>query len=274
VLSAISGPLALLFMLGLIIFGYFALFAGITLVANYSDITLNVIFIVPILFLIWTYFKDRKKMISENLWKVESRTVLISGLILIVLISLNYWQGVVTAPVGFFFYGLYFISISYLISDDGRESAKKNAADISYSLAPLSSKIPKWVIGYIFVLLIISGYWFTEIQKTEQDTKDQGIESALKLAGYSIYFDLSSKASIRVDSIDRVYFTKVDSPDEPGKILEMCIVFGLEASRDGYYFESLYTSEQVCVKESPWVTGWSEYDLEEEVEKLVKGKFE
>ena len=57
-------------------------------------------------------------------------------------------------------------------------------------------------------------------------------------------------------------------------MLEMCIVFGLEASRDGYYFESLYTSEQVCVKESPWVTGWSEYDLEEEVEKLVKGKFE
>lgn len=274
VLSAISGPLALLFMLGLVIFGYFALFAGVTLVARYNHITLNVIFAVPILVLIRLYFKDRKKMINANLWKVESRTVLISGLILIVLVSLNYWQGVVTAPVGLFIYGLYCISIAYLISDDGRESAKKNALDFTYRLTPLSSRIPKWVIGYVVVLLIVSGYWFTNIQKKEQVTKEQGIETALKLANYSIYFDPSSKASIRVKSIDRVYFTKVDSLDEPGKILEMCIIFGLEASRDGYYFQSLYASEQICVKESPWVTGWSDYELEEDVKKLVEGKYE
>ena len=192
-LSLISGPLALLFMLGLVIFGYFALFAGVTLVARYN----------PILVLIRIYFKDRKKMISANLWRVESRTVLISGLILILLISFNYWQGVVTAPVGLFIYGLYCISIGYLISDDGRESAKKNASDFSYRLTPLSSRIPKWVIGYVVVLLIISGYWFTDIQKKEQVTKEQGIETALKLANYSIYFDPSSNASIMVKFISR-----------------------------------------------------------------------
>ena len=272
-LSLISGPLALLFMLGVVIFGFWALFAGTVLIATYIEITLNVIFALPILILIRMYFKDRKSMISENLWKVESSTVLISGLVLIVLISLNYWQGFVTAPIVLLIYGLYFIATAYLISDDGRESAKKNAADISYRLAPFLSKVPKWVTGYVFVLLIIAGFWFTEIQKREQAAKDQGIESALKLANYPIYFDPSSKASIRVDSVDRVYFTKVASPDKPGKILEMCIIFGLEASRDGYSFESLYASEQVCVKESPWVTGWSDYDLKEEVKKLVDAKY-
>jgi hypothetical protein len=53
----------------------------------------------------------------------------------------------------------------------------------------------------------------------------------------------------------------------------MCITIWLEGSRDGYYYNSLYPSEQVCVTESAWGGGWSKYDLQEEVEKLVKGKY-
>ena len=272
-LSLISGPLALLFMLGVVIFGFWALFAGTILIATYIEITLNVIFALPILFLLKLYFKDRKSMISETSWKAESRTVLISGLILMILISLNYWQGVVTAPIALFIYGLYCTSIVYLISKDGRESALKNAMDSSYRFAPLSSKIPKWVFGNVFVLLLLSGYWFIEIQNNEQVSRDEGIENALDLANYSMYLDPPSKASIRVDNIGRIYFTKVDSSERPGKILEMCVTVWLEASRDGYYYESVYPSEQVCVTESAWGGGWSKYDLQEEVERLVKGKY-
>jgi len=273
ILSAISGPLALLFMLGVVIFGFWALFAGTILIATYIEITLNVIFALPILFLLKLYFKDRKSMISETSWKAESRTVLISGLILMIFISLNYWQGVVTAPIALFIYGLYCISIVYLISKDGRESALKNATDSSYRFAPLSSKIPKWVFGNVFVLLLLSGYWFIEIQNNEQVSRDEGIENALDLANYSMYLDPPSKASIRVDNIGRIYFTKVDSSERPGKNLEMCVTVWLEASRDGYYYESVYPSEQVCVTESEWGGGWSKYDLQEEVERLVKAKY-
>lgn len=274
-LSLISGPLALLFVLGLFAFGFFALLAGTLLLATYHYITLNVIFAVPVLVLIKMYFSSfRKSIISETSWKSESKTVMIAGLLLITLISLNYWQGVVTAPIALFIYGLYCTTIIYLISKDGRESALKNATDSSYRFSPLSSKIPKWVIGNIFALLVLSGYWFTEIQKNEQISKDEGIQQALDLANYSVFFGPPSKASVRVDSIERVDFKKVDSSEDPGKILEMCITIWLEGSRDGYYFDSLYPSEQVCVTESVWGSGWSEYEIEEEVEKLVKGKYE
>ena len=273
-LSLLSIPFALLLLVGLIIFGFSALFAGTLLIATYSDITINVIYALPILFLLKMYFKDRKSMISEASWKVESRTVAISGSILMILISLNYWQGVITAPIALFIYGLYCISVAYLISDEGRESAEKNASDMSYRLAPVTSKIPKWVVGNVFVLLIVSGYWFNEIQQNEQASKDEGIESALNLANYSIYFGPPSKASIRVDSIERVDFTKVDSSEKPGKVLEMCVTIWLEASRDGYYFESLYPSEQVCATEGVWGTGWSKYDLEAGVKELVTAKYD
>jgi hypothetical protein len=273
-LSLISGPLALLFMLGVLIFGFWALFVGTVLIATYIHITLTIMFAVPIVLLIRLYFKDRKSINIEVSGKSESKTVVISGLLILTLISLNYWQGVVTAPIALFIYGFYCISVIYLISKDGRESAIKNATDFSYRLAPLSSKIPKWVIGNIFALFVLSGYWFSEIQKNEQISKDEGIQQALDLSDYSVYFGPPSKASIRVDSIEKVDFTKVDSVEEPGKILQMCITIWLEGSRDGYYFESLYPSEKFCLTESAWGGGWSEYDLQEEVKRLVRAKYE
>jgi hypothetical protein len=273
ILSAISGPLALLFLLGVIIFGFWALFVGTILIATYIHITLTVLFAVPIAILIRLYFKDRKSMISEASWKSESKIVVISGLLVLTLISMNYWQGVVTAPIALFIYGVYCTLIIYLVSKDGRESALKNATDSSYRFSPLSSKIPKWVIGNLIALLILSGYWFTEIQKNEQISKDEGIQQALDLADYSVIFGPPSKASVRVDYIDRVDFKKVDSSEEPGKILEMCITIWLEGSRDGYYYDDLYPSEKVCVTESEWGGGWSKYGLQEKIEELVKRKY-
>jgi hypothetical protein len=273
ILTAISGPLALLFLLGVIIFGFWALFVGTILIATYIHITLTVLFAVPIAILIRLYFKDRKSMISEASWKSESKIVVISGLLVLTLISMNYWQGVVTAPIALFIYGVYCTLIIYLVSKDGRESALKNATDSSYRFSPLSSKIPKWVIGNLIALLILSGYWFTEIQKNEQISKDEGIQQALELADYSVIFGPPSKASVRVDYIDRVDFKKVDSSEEPGKILEMCITIWLEGSRDGYYYDDLYPSEKVCVTESEWGGGWSKYGLQEKIEELVKRKY-
>lgn len=273
-LAAISGPLALLLVLGLFVFGFILITVGTALLIEYFYLFLTVLFAVPIVLLLKMYLKDRKSMLSESSWRFESKVVFISGLLLMTLISLNYWHGVVTAPIALFVYGFYCTSIIYLISKDGRESALRNATDSSYRFTPLSSKIPKWFIGNIFALLVLSGYWFTEIQKNEQISKDEGIQQALDLADFSVYFGPPSKASVRVDSIERVDFTKVDSLEEPGKILEMCITIWLEGSRDGYYFEGLYPSEKVCLLESAWGSGWSDYEIEAEVRELVKRKYE
>jgi hypothetical protein len=273
ILNAISGPLALLFMLGVVIFGFWALFIGTIFIATYMHITLTVMFSVPILLLLRLYFKDRKSMISETSWRSESKTVVFFGLLLATLSSLNYWQGLVSAPIAFFVYGVYCVSIIYLVSRDGKESALKNATDSSYRFLPVSSKIPKWVIGNLIALLVLSGYWFTEIQKNEQISQDEGTQRALGLADYSVYFGPPSKAAVRVDNIGSVDFKKVDSPEEPGKILEMCVTIWLEGSRDGYYYEKLYPSEKVCVNESSWSSGWSEYELEEEVKRIVMEKY-
>jgi hypothetical protein len=274
ILTAISGPLALLLVVGLFVFGFTLITVGTALLVEYFYIFLTVLFAVPIVLLLRMYLKDRKSMLSESSWRFESKIVVFFSLLLMTLISYNYWQGVVTAPVALFIYGTYCTSIIYLISKDGRESALKNATDSSYKFAPLSSKIPKWVIGNIFALLVLSGYWFTEIQKNEQISKDEGIQQALDLADYSVYFGPPSKASVRVDSIERVDFTKVDSSEEPGKILEMCITIWLEGSRDGYYFESLSPSEKVCLTESAWSSGWSDYEIEAAVKELVIRKYE
>jgi hypothetical protein len=272
--SLFSGPVTLLFVLGIFGFGFFALLGVTSLAATYNHITLNVIYVIPLLFLIKMYLKDRKSMLSETLWKVESKTVVISGLVLMLLISLNYWQGIVSAPIALFVYGLYCINIVYLISKEGKESAVKSASDPSYKFTPFSSKIPKWALGNVIALLIISGYWFNEIQINEQETRNEGNQIALDLANYSVYFGPPSKASIRVDSIETVNFTKVESSEVPGKVFEMCVTFRLEASQDGFYFEELYPSEQVCVKPSSWYSGWSDTDLREKVKKLVMGKYE
>lgn len=272
--SIMFGPLALLLVVGLFVFGFTLITVGSALLVNYFHIFLNILFAVPLVLSLKVYFKDRESMLSESSWKFESKTVVISSLLLMTLISLNYWYGVVTAPIALFVYGFYCTSIIYLISKDGRESALKNVTDLSYRLTPLSSKIPKWFIGNIFVLLVLSGYWFTEIQKNEQISKDEGIQQALDLADFSVYFGPPSKASFRVDSIERIAFTKIDSSEEPGKIFEMCITIWLEGSRDGYNFDSGYPSEKVCLTESSWGSGWSKYDLEEEVKALVRGKYE
>jgi len=274
ILSALSGPLALLLVLGLFGLGIVALFAGTLLLATYNYITLNVIFAIPIFVLMKNYFSSfRKSIPGGTSWKNESKAVVIVGLLLLTLISVNYWQGIVTAPIALFVYGVYCISITYLVSKDGKESALKNATDSSYRFLPLSSKIPKWVIGNLIALLVLSGYWFTEIQKNEQISKDEGTQRALGLADYSVYFGPPSKAAVRVDNIGSVDFKKVDSTEEPGKILEMCITIWLEGSRDGYYYEKLYPSEKVCVNESTWSSGWSEYELEEEIKRIVKEKY-
>ena len=162
----------------------------------------------------------------------------------------------------------------YVIRKEGKDSAAKNASDPSYKFLPLSSKIPKWALGNVIALLIISGYWFNEIQINEQQTRNEAIQNALELADYSVYFGPPSKASIRVDSIETVNFTKVDSSEVPGKVFEMCITFRLEASQDGFYFENLYPSEQVCVKPSSWYSGWSDTYLKEEVKKLITRRYQ
>jgi len=272
-LSKISTPLIFLFIILLFIVGFIVVTVSIELLVIYSDEVLNLIYVALIIILLVPYYKYRKSILSETLWKVESRYIFISGITLAILVTFNYWSGVVTAPIVLFICGIYGISITYMVSREGLNSAERNASDFSYKIKPLSSKIPKQVISNLIILLIVSGYWFVQIQKNEQATKNEGIEQALDLANYVVYLNPPSQAAIRVDSIKRIVFTKVNATERPGKEFQMCIAFSLEESRNGLYFESLPFSEEICFSEDRWYSGWSTYEMENEVRNLVSKKF-
>lgn len=265
---------SIIFRLFVIFIGLFSVLVLLILLGYYEHISLNILYIAPIIFLLWVYFRERKSMISETLWKVESKYVFISGIILSILISFNYWRGVITAPIILFIYGIYGISIAYMVSQEGKDSATKNASDYSYKIKPLSSKLPYWVIKNLFILLIISVCWFIQIQKNEQATKDEGIEQALDLSNYSVYLNFPSNAVARINSIERIVFTKVQATEEPGKVFQMCISFSLEESQNGVYFRGLPLSEELCFNREYPYSGWSQSMMRYKVEKLVRKKLQ
>jgi hypothetical protein len=273
-LSKIPTPLIFLFIILLFIIGFIGVLVSINLLVIYSDVALNLVYIAPIIFLLVPYYKYRKSMLSETLWKVESRYIFISGITLSILVTFNYWRGFVTAPIILFICGIYGISITYMVSREGLDSAQRNTSDLSYKIKPPSSKIPQQVIGNLIILVIVSGYWFIQIQKNEQATKNEGIEQALDLANYVVYLNPPSQVAIRVDSIGRIVFTKVNATERPGKEFQMCIAFTLEESRNGLYFEKLPVSEEICFSEDRWYSGWSTYEMENEVRNLVSKKFQ
>ena len=265
---------SIIFRLFVIVIGLFSVLLLPILLGYYEHISLNILYIAPIIFLLWIYFRDRKSIVSETLWKVESKYIFTSGIVLLILISFNYWRGVVTAPIILFICGIYGIAIAYMVGQDGKDSAAKNASDYSYKIKTLSSKLPHWVIKNLVILLIISGYWFIQIQKNEQATKDEGVEQALDLSNYEVYLNPPSNAVARIDSITRIVFTKVQATEEPGKVFQMCISFSIEESQNGVYFRSLPLSEELCFNREYPYSDWSQSMMRYKVENLVRKKLQ
>lgn len=272
--SKISTPIIALSIILLFVIGFIGVLVLFNMLLIHSDVTGNLIYISPIFFLLGIYYKFRRSMLSETLWKVESRFIFIVGIFLSILITFNYWREVVTAPIIFFMCGIYGIAITYMVSQEGLESVKRNSSDLISRIGLLSSRVPQQVVSKLIILFLVSGYWFIQIQNNEQALKNDGINQALDLANFVVYLNPPLQAAVRVDSIKKIVFTKVSTTEQQGKIFQMCITFSLEESRNGLYFESLPMPEEICVNEDPWFAGWSENTMQDEVRNLVMKKLQ
>jgi hypothetical protein len=191
------------------------------------------------------------------------------GLIVSVLASINYWQGFITAPIVFFFIGVYALFVNYSISEDGKKNLEKYASDPKFKYEPLLKRTPQWVVGSLIALLLTSGYWYIQIQKNEQIRKDEATEAVLLLTDYAYYRDYPSNANIKITSVVDINFSKVKAEEKPGKVLNVCIDTLLSFTRDNRYYQDIYTPTEICFSEEN-TSGWWKYSLSDIVDETLK----
>lgn len=250
--------------------GGLLLLGAVLITAAENDyVTINVFLVFGIFFNLWLYRKFRKPLLQAESWKRESRIVGFLGLIISVLASINYWQGIITAPIVFFVIGVYALYVNYSISEDGKKNLEKYVSDPKFKYEPLLKRTPQWVVGSLVALLLTSGYWYIEIQKNEQIRKDEAIEAALLLTDYTYYREYPSLANIKIRSVADIKFSKIKPEEKPGKVLNVCIDALLSFSRDDRYFQDIYTPTEICFTEEN-TSGWSKYRLNDIVKESLK----
>jgi hypothetical protein len=247
------------------------LLAGALLItaAENNYVTINVFLVLGIFLNLWLYRKSRKPLLQAVSWKRESRIVGLLGLIVSVLASINYWLGIITAPIVFFFIGAYALYLNYSISEDGKKNLEKYASDPMFKYEPLLKRTPQWVVGSLIALLLTSGYWYIQIQKNEQIRKDEATEEALLLTDYAYYRDSPSVANIKINSVVDIKFSKVKAQEKPGKVLNVCIDTLLSFSRDNRYYQDIYTPTEICFTEEN-ISGWWASSLNDVVKESLK----
>lgn len=237
--------------------------------ADNSYVTINVFLVLGIFFNLGLYRKFRKPLLQPESWRSESRIVGLLGLIVTVLASINYWLGIITAPVVFFFIGLFVLYINYSISEDGKQNLEKYASDPKFKYEPVLKRTPQWVVGSLIALLLTSGYWYIQIQKNEQIRKDEATEAALLLTDYAYYRDYPSNANIKITSVVDIKFSKVKAEEKPGKVLNVCIDALLSFTKDNRYYQDIYSPTEICFTEEN-TSGWWKYSLSDIVKESLK----
>jgi hypothetical protein len=256
---------------GLLFFGGVLALLVILLItaAENNYITINIAFVFGILLNLWFYRKYRKPILPVDSWKRESKIVGFLGSILSLFATINYWQGFISAPIVAFVIGALGIYLNYAISQDGKKNLEKYASDPKFKYEPILKRTPQWVIGSLVALLVVSGYWYIEIQKNEETRKNEGIEEALSLVDFEYYQDSPSSARIKIDSVVGIEFSKVKAQEKPGKILQICIDPIMSYSRDGRFYQEIYVPTEVCFKEES-TSYWSQYSIRDVVREVLK----
>ena len=249
--------------------GLLLLGAVLITAAENNYVTINVLLVFGIFLILWLYRKFRKPLLHAESWKRESRIVGFLGLMVSALASINYWQGIITAPIVFFVIGVYALYVNYSISQDGKKNLEKYASDQSYKYEPILKRTPQWVIGSLIALLLTSGYWYIQIQKNEQIQKEEATEAALSLTEYQDYREYPSNAVVRINSVVDIEFSQIKAEDQPGKVLNVCLDALLSFSRDGRYFQEIFTPAEICFNEEN-TFGWYEFAVQEVVDEILQ----
>jgi len=127
-----STPVTLVLGLAIIVIGLISVFTALFAISYYSEISISIGFIALIVVLIVQYYKFRKpnlqiydwsndsqkelKSVNEKLWKEELKLIIGSGVFVSIITIGNYWFGIITAPIIFFIYGFFCITVLYLMN--------------------------------------------------------------------------------------------------------------------------------------------------------------
>jgi hypothetical protein len=280
-----STPVTLVLGLAIIVIGLISVFTALFAISYYSEISISVGFIALIVVLIVQYNKFRKpnlqiydwsndsqkelKSVNDKLWKEELKLVIGSGVFVSIITIGNYWFGIITAPIIFFIYGFFCITVLYLTN--------KGQIDVK-SPYPIYSKtsdtnvqigVPRTLINYSIALVVVSAIWAFQIQKNESQLKQDGYSLLNEISDLTYCQDFQVNC-VGVDSVKSVSFKKVDSPDGPGKVWEMCFGLNYEYSRFGGYYQSDYRIEDYCFSNEYYGNSWGQSEMESEIYKRLK----
>jgi hypothetical protein len=275
-------------LVGLILFivGFYILFAVLLTVSTYFEICLTLGFLAINLFILIQYNKFRKPSseiytyhtesdkesikLNVRIWNEEFRLIYLSSAIITLITVINFWTGIIIAPINLVIYGSYLIVVLYLM-DKGKIDVEKLKLSGSSSYDSWQIKgIPRVLINYFIVIVLVSGYWAFQIQKNESELKQEGYFVTSELSNLNSCQEYQSKC-VAVDSVKSVYFKKVRNSDGPGKIWQMCFSLNYKYARYGGFYQSDFRYVDFCFNEdSIFGSGWPQYDIEQEITKQLR----
>lgn len=282
-----STPVLLVIFLALVILGIAILFTGVVAVSYYTDITISVVFVSAIFFALWKHRRVRRPPFSEqfysseigkknsqrhwNLWREESKLLLVSGLLLSTISVTNYWYGFTTAPLVLLGYGTFFIVIFYLINKGPIDISELRDATYKLDNKLDAPTFFQTTLNYFIILILISGFWFYQINKNLATQREAGYEAALDLIDYK-YCSNNLNVCGAVDAISSVSFKMERVDSRPGKGLRMCVWLNFKYSLQDGKYDSDYRIEEICFNPSRYGGYWSEFELGDTVADVLKQK--
>jgi hypothetical protein len=265
----LSEPIIFVVGLVLLVTGFFLIFAGVFAITYYIDISFSILLVGVITYLITMLKRFRKDKLTETAWKVESKYIFLGGITVSILTIANYWLGFLEAPIILFIYGFYLIVLVYLGSEESlKKLSRKNHSDSTNQISG-SELIPRTILNYSAILLLICGYWYFQIQNNESNLKQEGYAIANQLSELR-YCQEYQQNCVAIDSVKGVTFKKIPAVDGPGKVWEMCFSMSFEYSRYDGLYESDYRYKDYCINNEFYGNGWPQSDLESAIYNKLK----
>jgi hypothetical protein len=270
IFSKLSTPLVLIGLLLVLLFGLALLIGILSLVMTHTYVVINIFVVLGLVFVVMQYRKLRRPLIGLDKFTQESKLIYSAGAVIGIISSLNYWYGIVRAPIIFVLYGAYCAVTLYLVSDWER-TALREKLNRTDNIKSQTQSFPRPLLNSLILVLAISGYWFYQIEKNERILIQDGYQIAADLVNLQ-YCETSVSWCTAVDKVNRIEFIKTKSTDSPGKTLEMCASLSYKYSRDGRNFQSDWREEEVCFGTSGRGAYWYANGITSEVYDLLEEK--
>jgi hypothetical protein len=260
----LSEPIIFVVGLVLLVAGFFLIFAGVFAITYYIDISFSILLVGVIVYLVKMLTKVRRHKLTDTAWKEESKYIFLGGMTVSILTIANYWLGFLEAPIILFVYGFYLIVLVYLGSEESlKKLSRKNHSESTNQISG-SELIPRAILNYSAILLLICGYWYFQIQNNEINLKQEGYEITNQLSELR-YCQEYQQNCAAIDSVKEVTFKKIPAVDGPGKVWEMCFSMNFEYTRYAELYESDYRYNDYCFNNEFYGNSWPQSGIESKI---------